>query len=124
VIRVSTLIWTLLVILSGYVMFEVKSTVGMLDKHLANINREIVDDRGQIHELNVEWAMLTQPQRLQMLSQSVLQLTPIATPVLGSFDEVPMRDAVATSSPPADGAPAKPSRPSAQLAEVSARTRR
>ena len=29
--------------------------------------------------LNVEWAMLTQPQRLDTLSQHVLQLAPIRT---------------------------------------------
>ncbi|MGH6989175.1 MAG: cell division protein FtsL, partial [Stellaceae bacterium] len=120
-------IWTLLVILSGYTMFEVKATVGRLDHHLAGINHEIAADREQIHALNVEWAMLTQPQRLQLLSQEVLQLAPISTQVLGSFDEVPLREGIAAAPTPAGQDPATPEakqgKPVAQLAEVSARTR-
>ena len=81
-IRVSTLIWIMLVALSGYAMFQVKSEVTRLDKRLVAVNRQIADDRDQMRTLNVEWATLTQPERLDTLSQHVLQLSPIRT--LGS----------------------------------------
>jgi hypothetical protein len=109
-IRVSTLIWVVLVALSGYAMFQVKSEVGRLDKQLAAANRQIADDRDQIRTLDVEWATLTQPERLDMLSQRVLQLSPIRTPVLGSLDQVPLRDGAATTPEAAA---------TAQLADVS-----
>jgi len=112
-IRVSTLIWVLLVTLSGYAMFLVKSEVGRLDQRLATVNRRIADDRQQMRILNVEWATLTQPQRLDALSGHVLKLEPIRTYALGSLDEPPLRDDAAS---PAPAAPAVPG--SSELAEV------
>jgi hypothetical protein len=112
-IRVSTLIWVMLVALSGYTMFQVKAEVGRLDRLLGATNRRIADDRAQIRTLNIEWATLTQPQRLDMLSQRVLQLTPIRTLVLGSLDQVPSRDG--TESPAGTA--------TAQIAEVSLKVR-
>jgi hypothetical protein len=114
-IRVSTLIWVMLVALSGYVMFQVKAEVGRLDKRLAAVNHQIADDRDRIHTLNVEWATLTQPERLDTMSQHVLQLQSIRTYVLGSYDQVPLRDdAVAPAAPATSNA-----QETAQLAEIS-----
>lgn len=114
-IRVSTLIWVMLVALSGYTMFQVKAEVGRLDKQLATVNRQIADDRDRIRTLGVEWATLTQPERLETLSQHVLQLQPIRTFMLGSYDQVPLRDdAVTPPAPITSGTPE-----TAQLAEVS-----
>lgn len=114
-IRVSTLIWVMLVALSGYAMFQVKSEVGRLDKRLAAVNRQIADDRDQIRTLTVEWATLTQPDRLDTLSQHVLQLQPIRTYVLGKLDQAPLRDDAAAPAAPNGPANAE----TAQLAEVS-----
>jgi len=114
--RVSTLIWVMLVALSGYAMFQVKAEVGRLDNQLAAANRQIADDRSEIRTLNIEWAMLNQPARLDALSKHVLQLAPIRTYVLGSLDQPPLREDVAPSSP----APTTPIASSgAQVAEVS-----
>jgi hypothetical protein len=115
-IRVSTLIWVLLVTLSGYAMFQVKTEVGHLDKQLAAANRQIGDDREQIRSLNIEWATLTQPSRLDLLSQNVLQLQPIRTQFLGSLDLAPLRDEGAVPGGSGEGK-------SAQLAEVSDKAR-
>jgi hypothetical protein len=98
-IRVSTIIWVMLVALSGYAMFQVKAEVGRLDRQLAAANRQIADDREQIRTLNIEWAILTQPQRLDALSQHVLQLAPIGTLLLGSLDQPPLRDEAAPPPP-------------------------
>ena len=118
-IRVSTLIWAMLVAMSGYAMFQVKSEVGRLDKQLAAVNRQIADDREQIRTLNIEWATLTQPQRLQVLSDRVLQLQPIRTYMLGTLDQTPLRDDVA--APPMSETPGAPA--TAQVAEISLKAR-
>jgi hypothetical protein len=118
-IRVSTLIWVLLVALSGYAMFQVKSEVGRLDQRLATVNRMIADDREQIRTLNVEWATLTQPDRLDALSRHVLQLEPIRTYVLGSLDQPPLRDDVSAPKPATP--PAAPR--GSELAEVPLKAR-
>jgi hypothetical protein len=114
--RVSTLIWILLVALSGYAMFQVKSEVGRLDRQLAAANHQIADDREQMRTLNVEWAMLTQPRRLELLSQHVLQLAPIGTLILGSLDQIPLRDDAT--------APVAPSAPIAHVPAIATAPRR
>jgi hypothetical protein len=83
------------------------------------VNRTIADDREQIRTLNVEWATLTQPDRLDALSQHVLQLEPIRTYVLGSLDQPPLRDGVSAPSPTTR--PAAPG--SSELAEISLKAR-
>jgi len=119
--RVGTLIWVLLVALSGYAMFQVKSEVGRLDHQIAAANRQIADDREQIRTLNVEWAMLTQPRRLELLGEHVLELAPIGTLVLGSFDQIPLRDDAKTPAAlPAIAA--VPPRAKPQLAAFRVRT--
>ena len=116
--RVSTLIWVMLVALSGYAMFQVKAEVGRLDKQLATANRQIADDRAEIRTLNIEWAMLNQPARLDALSKRVLQLQPIRTYILGSLDQPPLREDPAAGVPVAgNAAPIAHSGP--QVAEVS-----
>jgi hypothetical protein len=94
-LRVSTLIWILLVTLSGYTMFQVKNRVARLDDRLQHVNRQIAQDQEQIHSLNAEWAVLTQPRRLEELSQRFLSLAPVGTAMLGALDQPPLR-------PPAD----------------------
>lgn len=90
--RVSTLIWTLLVVLAGYAMFQVKYEVSQLDDRLGRINREIVANEERIHTLKAEWAVLTQPKRLDELTKrAALPLQPIGTKMLGALDKPPLR---------------------------------
>ncbi|HEX4111699.1 MAG TPA: hypothetical protein VH020_04120 [Stellaceae bacterium] len=119
-IRVSTLIWVILVALSGYAMFQVKAEVGRLDKQIAAANRQTADDREQIRTLNIEWAMLTQPQRLDALSQRVLQLAPIGTLILGSLDQPPLRDDLTPADAPETSAEPVAKRPAGAKPELAA----
>ncbi len=112
VLRVSTLIWVLLVTLSGYTMFQVKNRVARLDERLQTVNRQIGRDQEQIHSLNAEWAVLTQPRRLEELSQRFLALTPVGTAALSALDQPPLR--VPDAAAPIADAGASP----AQIAQV------
>jgi hypothetical protein len=116
VIRVSTLIWVMLVTLSGYAMFQVKAEVGHLDAQLASAIRQTATDRSEIRTLNIEYATLTQPDRLNTLSQRVLQLQPIRTQFLGSLELAPLRDSASGPADPSDGK-------TAQVAEVPGKAR-
>jgi len=90
--RVSGLIWIFLVALAGYAMFQVKYEVTRLDDRLARVNRQIVDDQDRIHALKAEWAVLTQPKRLEELTRkAALPLDPIGIKSLGALDKPPMR---------------------------------
>ena len=90
--RVSGFIWIFLVALAGSAMFQVKYEVTRLDDRLARVNRQIVEDQDRIHALKAEWAVLTQPRRLEELARmAALPLDPIGTKALGALDKPPMR---------------------------------
>ena len=113
--RVSGFIWIFLVALAGYAMFQVKYEVSRLDTRLAAVNHQIADDQDRIHALKAEWAVLTQPKRLEELAKkAALPLEPIGTKMLGALDKPPMRPVpVAAIEPDRDGL--------AQIAEAAMR---
>lgn len=103
-IRLSTILWALLVGASGYAMFQVKYEVAQLEDTLARVNRQIVDGREQIRVLNAEWSYLNQPARLDQLAKRYLTLGPIAPAQIGRLDALPRR----ADAPPAAVAAAPP----------------
>lgn len=116
-IRLSSIVWLVLVALVGFGMFEVKYEVMDLEDTLARTNRSIVADEDAIHVLKAEWSYLSQPSRLEELSRRYLQLAPLNTAQVGQIDSIPMRPeaappaAVAGSASPPQ-APARPGAPS------------
>ena len=54
-------------VLSGVAMFLLKYHVLDQEKRLAEVRRQIVKDRRELHLLNADWAMLTDPQHLREL---------------------------------------------------------
>jgi hypothetical protein len=106
--RLSTLVWALLVGLSGYAMFQMKYEVAQLDDELAHLNRQIVTGRDQMRVLDAEWSFLNQPARLDQLAKRFLTLGPIGTDQIGHVSQLPRR----SPSPPAAVAAAPPSAPS------------
>lgn len=107
-IRLRTLLWGLLVAVSGYAMFQVKYEVVQLEDELARVNRQIGADREQSRVLGAEWSFLNQPARLDQLAKRHLSLGPIGTGQIGRLDQLPRRSPL----PPAAVAAAPPSAPS------------
>ena len=103
-IRLSTILWALLVAASGYAMFEVKYEVMQLEDELARSNRQIASGQEQIRVLNAEWSFLNQPARLDQLAKRFLSLAPIAASQVGRLDTLPWRP----PTPPATVAAAAP----------------
>ena len=54
-------------IVSGVCMFLLKYHVLDKEKELANLRRQIVNDRRELHLLKADWAVLTDPQHLRLL---------------------------------------------------------
>jgi len=107
-IRLGTLLWMLLVALSGYAMFQVKYEVAQLEDEDLRLNRQIVASRERIRVLGAEWSFLNQPARLDQLVKRHLTLGPIGTSQIGRLDQLPRRYPM----PPAAVAAAPPSAPS------------
>jgi len=109
--RLSTILWALLVGISGYAMFQVKYQVVQLEDELTRLNRQIGEGQEQIRVLGAEWSFLNQPARLEQLAKRHLSLGPITTPQIGRLEQLPRRSPM----PPAAAAAAAPPSASSQL---------
>lgn len=96
-IRPSTIVWLVLVVIVGYAMFQVKYEVMQQEETLAQINKDIADGREQIRVLDAEWSYLTRPDRLQRLAARFLDLSPISAAQITSLSALPER----ADAPPA-----------------------
>lgn len=112
-IRLSTLLWALLVGASGYAMFQVKYEVIQLEDQLGRVTHHIADDREQIRVLKAEWSFLNQPSRLDQLARRYLHLGPIATAQIGRLDTLPRRSDAPSAAVAAAAPPPVPSLPAA-----------
>lgn len=68
------------VVLFGYLTFQVNYETRDAKKRVAQLQREIAFERETISVLNVEWAYLNRPERLRILSETYfmeLRLMPI-----------------------------------------------
>jgi hypothetical protein len=101
-IRPTSLILMVLAAAAGGALFPVSFEVGALDDRLAQLNRQIRDDREAIHVLRAEWSFLNQPARLEELARRHLDLKPVAGAQIAGTGAIPVR-AVATPSEAADG---------------------
>lgn len=76
-IRPVTLIAIILLGCCAYGLFQVKYRVQTLKRDLTEFNRQLDLEKDAIHVLRAEWAYLNQPDRLRVLAQKYLSLTPI-----------------------------------------------
>ena len=112
-IRPATLLALIILAGSAFGLFQVKYRVQALHKDLAEINRQLDEERSATHVLKAEWAYLNHPDRLRALTGRHLQLTPI---MLSQLQErVVSEDAVAVA---AASAPAPASVPVSAPAAV------
>jgi hypothetical protein len=91
-IRLASLFWLTLVLISGFAMFKMKYTVQELDDELGRVRKQTVAEQQEIRVLNAEWSYLTQPQRLTELNRQFLSLGPIPVKQLQrGVGEIPLR---------------------------------
>ena len=101
-IRLSTILWTLAVVIAGYAMFQVKFHVAKLDDELTRLNHKIAVTREETRVLAAEWTLLDDPQRLDQLNGVSLKLQPIAPAQIVQpvqLNQIPMRNAPIVTPP-------------------------
>ena len=76
-IRLSTLLWFGLALVTGFGLFHLKYEVQALEDELVRLNRSILAEHEAIHVLKAEWSYVNQPQRLQALANRHLDLRPM-----------------------------------------------
>lgn len=104
-IRLSTIFWTVAVVIAGYAMFQVKFHVAKLEDEFTRLNRQIATTREETRVLDAEWTLLDDPKRLDQLNSAFLKLQPVAPPQIvqsAQLSQIPLRNAPATapSAPP------------------------
>jgi len=80
------ILWLVVVGAAGYAMYQIKYEVVALEERLAARQAEVMATQESIHVLRAEWAYLNEPRRIAALAERHLDLTPIGSEHLVSFD--------------------------------------
>jgi hypothetical protein len=119
-IRVSVLVWTIILALLGVGLFQVKYNVQSKERELRDVRRQIEANLTSIHVLEAEWSYLNDPLRLSDLARRHTGLVPTTPGQIGDFASLPLRieDLPLTPEVPGEPPPLVSSAPQAQPAPV------
>ena len=84
----STILFFLLSLLVGFVLFKVKYEVVEVEQKLAKTLEQIKIEEENIHILKAEWSHLNEPQRLQKLAEKFLDIRPMKITQLAATSQV------------------------------------
>lgn len=125
-IRISAIIWVVVLVLLGIGLFQVKYNVQSQERELRDVRRQIEANYSAIHVLEAEWSYLNDPLRLADLARRHTELVPTTPGQIGDFAGLPPRieDAPATPELPAEPEPplvsSAPQAPAAPVLQVKA----
>jgi hypothetical protein len=126
-LRFSTLFWITLTVIAGYATIQFKYDVQALERELTGLDGRILRHQEAIHVLKAEWAYLNEPARLERLSRSYLDLSPLRGSQILDLASLPGRAAgeaepvLSPSNAPSDGGRTVPARkPQRFLTDVKA----
>lgn len=90
-IRISLIIWLIVVGAVAVGLYQVKYEVQRLESELEQVRSEIHDHRRALHVLDAEWSYLNRPARLARLAKEHLDLAPQKPKQLARLDHIPPR---------------------------------
>lgn len=65
-------LWITVIVVASFMLYRVKYEVQSLKSQVAEINKEIIQERESLRVVAAEWAYLNRPERLKMLSDKYL----------------------------------------------------
>jgi hypothetical protein len=129
-IRISAIVWVVVLALLGIGLFQVKYNVQGKERELREVRRQIEANYNAIHVLDAEWSYLNDPLRLADLARRHTGLVPTTPGQIGDFASLPLRieDLPLTPQAPAEPQPplvssapqAQPAQPTGSLVQVKA----
>jgi hypothetical protein len=126
-IRISAIVWVVVLALLGIGLFQVKYNVQSKERELREVRRQIEANYNAIHVLDAEWSYLNDPLRLADLTRRHTGLVPTTPGQIGDFASLPLRIEDLPLSPevPADPQPplvssAPQAQPAAPVVQVKA----
>ena len=126
-IRISAIVWVVVLALLGIGLFQVKYNVQSQERQLREVRRQIDANYGAIHVLEAEWSYLNDPLRLADLTRRHTELIPTTPGQISDFASLLPRieDAPATPQEPLEpqpplvsSAPQAPNAPGAETGPV------
>lgn len=90
-IRVSVLVWTVILAFLGVGLFQVKYNVQAKERELRELRRQIEANLTSIHVLEAEWSYLNDPLRLADLARRHTDLLPTTPGQIGDISALPPR---------------------------------
>ena len=83
--------WMFVVTCAALAVFYVSQTVEGLERELALQQRTILKQQEAIHVLEAEWSYLNRPERISLLAERFLALTPLSSDHVVSIKDLPQR---------------------------------
>ena len=98
-IRISAIVWLVVLTLLGVGLFQVKYNVQAKERELREVRRQIEANLSAIHVLDAEWSYLNDPLRLADLARRHTGLAPTTPAQIGDFASLPPRIEDAPAAP-------------------------
>ena len=120
-IRISAIVWVVVLALLGIGLFQVKYNVQGKERDLREVRRQIEANYNASHVLDAEWSYLNDPLRLADLTRRHTGLVPTTPGQIGDFASLPLRIEDLPLTPEVPAEPQPPlvsSAPQAQPAPV------
>jgi len=118
--RKSTLLWLVLAAFCGTVLFHTSQKVHDEREKLAALDVSIGKEEESLRVLNAEWSYLNQPERLEKLARTYLNMTPLKGSQFIRVEDIPLRSAAPVTTTAA--APASDTMPAIKPRLASAET--
>ncbi|NBN63365.1 hypothetical protein GWI72_01825 [Microvirga tunisiensis] len=93
-VRYLNLIFVIAVVIGAAVVFDMKMAAERSAERVAELKRQIVEERDAIRVLRAEWSILNQPDRLQGLVErygEYLQLQPLDPKQIVKIEDLPVK---------------------------------
>ena len=88
-LRISTLLWILLLVLGAFGLYMVKYKVQDLKKEVALTEKNLVEEKKNLHVAKAEWAFLTRPERIRRLAGKYLKVKPVMGKQMAALATIP-----------------------------------
>ena len=89
------IIWILLLVLGFFGIYMVKLEVQALKIEVAATEKQLKEEKKNLHVLDTEWAFLTRPERLKQLADKYLAVKPMRGQQIVEFASIPYNKTIA-----------------------------
>lgn len=104
-IRLSTIIWIMVLAVSAFGLYSVKFKVQTLRTQIAEVEQQLEVEREGMNVVAAEWAYLNRPDRLQKLAANYLQTQETTVQQIAEVVAIPFPQVVEASAPEAPPPP-------------------